>query len=939
VLETLLFALALQSVPAAPVAAVPAPSKRDSLLPVDPLVKVGRLPNGLRYYIRANRKPEHRAELRLVVNAGSILEDDDQRGLAHFVEHMAFNGTTNFKKQELVDYIERIGMRFGADLNAGTSFDETVYQLQVPTDSAGFLPRAFQILEDWAHGVTFDTTEIRKERGVVLEEWRMGRGARQRLLDKQLPILFQGSRYATRLPIGTEECIQRCPPDALTRFYREWYRPDLMAVIAVGDFEPVRVEALVRQHFAGLRSPARGRPRVTVPVSRKDSATVAIATDPEATGTTVSVYFQLPPRNGATIAARREHLVEELGTTILNERLFELTRRGNPPFIGAGASRSNLVRSADVFAFGASVPDSGVRRGLEGVLTEIERAGRYGFTAPELERAKQEFLRGLEQVYAERDKSESAAFVDDYVDNFLTGDAIPGIEDDYRRAQAWIPQVKVEELNLLARSWLKGAPVILVDAPEKNRALIPSPEELLALFTDIRRRAIEPYREVVSAEALVPADLKPGRVVSERRDSTAKTLEWTLENGVRVVLKPTTHKDDELLFQAWAEGGTSLAPDSALASAQISAQVIGVSGLGEFDAIALGKKLAGKAVALNPYFGTYEHGLSGRASSKDAETLLQLAWLHFMAPRYDSAAVTTLLGNLRAVLANRSASPQVAFSDTLSVTLTQHHPRNRPITPAFLDRVRPGQSFAFYRQRFADPAAFTFFLVGTFNPDSVKPLVERYLGSLPGRGGKAEQAVDHGIHGPDGVVERTVHKGLEQRSQTAIVFMGPMTWSREEAYTLQALGEVLSLRLREALREELAGTYGVSVSASASRRPRQEYTLSISFGSSPGRADSLATEVFAQIDSIRKSGPPAGDLVKVREAAIRDRETSLERNGFWLEALVSARRQDRPLGELLSLEPLLARLNAQTLQEAVRRYLDPGRFVRVTLLPESGGTR
>jgi zinc protease len=938
VLETLLLALTLQAAPVARVAGVPATAKPDSLLPTDPAVKIGTLPNGLRYYIRTNRKPEHRAELRLVVNAGSVLEDDDQRGLAHFVEHMAFNGTTNFEKQELIDYIERIGMRFGADLNAGTSFDETVYQLQVPTDSAGFLGRAFQILEDWAHGVTFDTTEIRKERGVVLEEWRMGRGARQRLLDQQLPVLFHGSRYAHRLPIGTQECIQQCPPEALTRFYREWYRPDLMAVVAVGDFDPARVESLIRQHFGKLRNPARPRRREAVPMAMKDSATVAIATDPEATGTSVSVYYQLAPRGGGSIASRRERLIEELGTTILNQRLFELTRRSDPPFIGAGASRSNLVRSADVFAFGASVPDSGVRRGLEAVLTEIERAGRHGFTAPELERAKQEFLRGLEQVYAEREKSESSSFVDDYVDHFLTGDGIPGIEDDYRRAQAWLPQVRIEELNALARSWLTGAPVILVDAPAKNRALIPVPEELLALFTEIKRRPIEPYRETVSAEALVPAGLTPGRVVSERRDSVAKTLEWTLANGIRVVLKPTTHKDDELLFQAWTEGGTSLASDSALPSAQISAQVVGVSGLGEFDAIALGKKLAGKAVALNPYVGSYEHGLSGRASSKDAETLLQLAWLHFMSPRYDSAAVNALLGNLRAVLANRSASPQVAFSDTLSVTLTQHHPRNRPITPAFLDRVRPEQAYAFYRERFADPAAFTFFLVGTFNPDSMKPLVERYLGSLPGREGRVEQPVDHGIRGPEGVVERTVHKGLEPRSQTAIVFTGPMTWSREEAYALQALGEVLSIRLREALREELGGTYGVNVGASASRRPREAYTLSISFGSSPGRVDSLVREVFAQIDSIRQSGPPAGDLVKVREAAIRERETNLERNGFWLEVLLSARRQDRPAGDFLSLDPLLARLNAETLQAAARRYLDPGRFVRVTLLPENRGT-
>ncbi len=936
-LETLLLAALAQT---AAVAGQNTPVARpDSLLPTDPAVQLGRLPNGVRYYIRPNRKPERRAELRLVVNAGSVQEDDDQRGLAHFVEHMAFNGTTNFKKQELVDYIERIGMRFGAHLNAGTSFDETVYQLQVPTDSAAILNHAFQILEDWAHGVTFDSSEIRKERGVVLEEWRLGRGARQRLLDQQLPILFHGSRYAERLPIGTQDCIRQCPADALRRFYRDWYRPDLMAVVAVGDFEPARVEALIRQHFGRLRAPSAARPRAATPMAPRDSATVAVATDPEATTTTVSVYYQLAPRNQATIASRRERLIEELATTVLNERLFELTRRAAPPFIGAGATRTSLVRSADVFAFGASVPDSGIRRGLEAVLTEIERAGRHGFTAPELERAKQEFLRGLEQVYTERDKSESSAFVDDYVDHFLTGDAIPGIEDDYRRAKVWVPQLRLEEVNTLARSWLRGVPAILVDAPEKNKAAIPVSRDLLALFAEIRSRNIEPYRETVSAEALVPSTLVPGRVTAEQRDSAAGTVEWRLANGIRVVLKPTTFKDDELLVQAWASGGTSLAPDSLLPSAQMAAQIVGVSGLGEFDAIELGKKLAGKAVSLTPYFGSYEHGLSGRGSPRDAETLLQLAWLHFSAPRYDSTAVNSLLGNLRAVLANRSASPQVAFQDTLSVTLTQHHPRHRPISPAFLDALRPERSYAFYRERFADPAAFTFFLVGTFKPDSIRPLVERYLGSLPSRGGSGDRPVDHGIRGPGGITERTVRKGIEPRSQTAIVFTGSMRYSREEAYTLQALGEVLGYRLRDALREELGGTYGVDVSASASRIPHEEFSVFIGFGSSPERADSLAREVFGQIDSLRRAGPLPGDLVKVREGAIRERETNLQRNGFWLSLLVSARGQDLAPGALLTLDPLLSRLNASALQDAARRYLDPGRFVRITLLPERGGSR
>ena len=477
-----------------------AQTPRDSLLPVDPAVTIGRLPNGIRYYIRVNHRPEKRVELRLVVNAGSILEDEDQRGLAHFVEHMAFNGTTRFKKQELVNYIESIGMRFGADLNAGTSFDETVYQLQVPTDSAHLVTRAFDILEDWAHGVTFDSTEVEKERGVVLEEWRLGRGAGQRMFDKQLPVLFRGSRYAVRLPIGTPDCIQHCPRAAIRRFYGDWYRPDLQAVVAVGDFDPARIEALIKSHFAGIPARRPERPRLPAPVPPHREAEVSIATDPEATSTTVSVYVQKPSGARGTVGAWRGEMVEALASGILNQRLDELTQKPNPPFIGAGAGRNELVRSVEAFSFGAAVSDSGIRRGLDAVLTELERAGRHGFTQAELDRTRAEYLRGIEQAYTERDKTESGSLVEDYVDHYLTGHAIPGISHEYARAKAVFPGITVADLNAVARGWLaEGEPVILVDAPEKNRPMLPTSAELLGLFAAVKRANIAPYAETVSA--------------------------------------------------------------------------------------------------------------------------------------------------------------------------------------------------------------------------------------------------------------------------------------------------------------------------------------------------------------------------------------------------------------------------------------------------------
>ncbi len=918
------------SLPAAAPLVAQAPA--DSLLPIDRAVTLGTLPNGLRYYIRANHRPEHRAELRLVVNAGSILEDPDQRGLAHFVEHMAFNGTTHFAKQELVDYIESIGMRFGADLNAGTSFDETVYQLQVPTDSVQIVRKAFQILEDWAHGVSFDTAEIRKERGVVLEEWRLGRGAGQRMLDKELPVIFRGSRYAERLPIGTPECIQQCPPEAIRRFYGTWYRPDLMAVVAVGDFDPKAIEALIRERFGSISPSGAARARERVSVPARSDPEVFVASDPEATSTGVSVYLLRPSGRRGTLSAWRADLLEQLAAGILNERLYELTRKSNPPFMGAGAGRGELVRTTEAFSFGAAVPDSGVRRGLEGVLTELERAGRHGFTAAELDRARREYLRSLEQAYAERDKTESYSLTGEYVEHFLTGTAIPGIGYDYARAQAVMPGLTLADLNAVARGWLAaGAPVILVNTPEKNRSAVPSPQALLGLFAAVKRAEIAPYLETVSAEALVPGTLAAAPITSERRDSALGTLEWSFANGVSVILKPTDFKADELVLQAWSPGGLSLAPDSLLTSARFASQIVSVSGIGAFSAVDLQKKLAGKAVNLSPYIGSYEQGLTGQASPRDAETLLQLAYLYFTAPRLDSAAVGAFLGNFRAALANRGASPQTAFQDTLTVTLTQHHRWGRPLTSAMADEVRPAAALDFYHRRFASAGGFTFFLVGSFEPDSIRPMIQRYLGNLPS-GAAVDRAGDPGIRPPAGVVERTVRKGIEPKSQTSIVFTGSAKLSRQERSVLSALSNVLELRLREELREELGGTYSVGVSASATRVPRDEYRVSISFGSAPGRADTLVWAVFAQIDTLQASGPRPADLAKVKETLIRSRETNLRQNGWWLgQLLASVRDGDPPAAPL---EPVLAALTVDSLRAAAKAYLDRTRFVRVTLLPE-----
>jgi zinc protease len=909
--------------------------KPPARLPVDPAVTVGTLPNGLRYYIRRNARPEKRAELRLVINAGSILEDADQLGLAHFVEHMAFNGTRHFKKQALVDYLEGIGMRFGADLNASTSFDETIYQLLVPTDSAHLLQQGFQILEDWAHGVTFDTAEVRKERGVVVEEWRLGQGASTRMMRQQMPILFRGSRYADRLPIGTKESLEGFDPAALTRFYRDWYRPDLMAVVAVGDFVPGAVERLIRTHFGRLRARPAKRPRPSYSIPERDSAAVAIATDPEATSSTVGLFLFRPRQLDLTVAGYRRSLVASLYAQMLNQRLDELAQRANPPFIGAGGGEGSLVRGVDVFSLGAAVADSGMLRGLEAVLTEVERVDRHGFTAPELDRARQDLRRAYEQAHAERTKTESNRYAEEYVQHFLTRQPFPGIEAEFALVERLLPTITLPEVNQAADNWLaRKDRVLTVNAPAKPSVLVPRPEELMALFDRVRNTAVAPYQEAVSAAPLVAADLAARAIVESTTDSVLGMTRLRLENGVQVILKPTTFKADEVLMASFSPGGNSLVADSLFTAAIFASQVVSLGGAGEFSAIDLQKKLSGKAVQVSPFIGAYQEGISGRGSPQDLETLFQLVYLYFTAPRPDPEAVTAFKTNAKATLANRGASPTVAFRDTIVVTMAQHHPRSRPLSSALIDSIDLERSFTVYRDRFADASDFTFVLVGAFSVDSIRPLIAKYLGNLPAIR-RTEQWRDVGIRSPTGVVERTVHRGLEPRSQTELVFSGTFSFARPERFLLRSVADILEIKLREQLREELGGTYSVSVSAAANRIPREEYSVTVRFGSAPDRVGQLTDAIFAQIDSLTRFGASEKDLTKIREATIRGRETDLKENGFWLGQLVAAEQNGGDPHAFLDQRDLLALLTTERIKAAASRYLDRKNYVKVTLLPEA----
>jgi zinc protease len=905
-------------------------------MPIEAAVRSGRLDNGLTFYVRQNTRPEHRAVLRLVVNAGSVLEDEDQLGLAHFLEHMAFNGTESFEKQEIIDYLERIGMQFGADINAYTSFDETVYMLEVPTDSADMLDTGLRILEEWAHAITLDSLEVDKERGVVLEEWRLGQGAGARIRDQQFPVLFQGSLYAERLPIGDPEVLENFELESLERFYRDWYRPDLMAVIAVGDFDPDRMVQSIRDKFSRIPGPQSPRPRPDFEVPSHEETLISSVSDPELTVANVSVVWKLPLGPQGTHADYRRGLVERTYNSMLNFRFFEITQGSeNPPFLFAGSGKGSFVRGSDAYQLRAAVSEDEIESGFERLLLEAERVDRFGFTQGELDRQKADMLRGYERAWQERDNTESSAYAAEYGRAFLEGEAIPGIDYEYALARRYLPGIELEEVNGLGRAWIADSNrVVLSAVPEKPGVTVPTDAQLLAVFAAASSASIAPWAASESDLPLLAELPTPGTIVAESRHEAVDVTEWQLSNGVRVLLKPTDFKADQVLLSGWSPGGTSLAPLDTFASATWASSIVGASGAGEFSAVDIQKQLAGKAVSVSPFIGELSEGYSGSASPRDLETMLQLVTLYAVSPRRDETAFRSLMTRVGSVIENRGTSPEAVWSDTLSVTLAQGHVRRLPPSREQLEQVDLDDALAFYRDRFADFSDFTFYLVGAFDVEEIRPLVELYLASLPSTNRK-ESWVDVGVRPPAGIVLRTVHKGQEPKAQTAIVFTGPFDYDRPNRLLVGATTDVLDIMLREVLREEMGGTYGASVSATPTRIPVERYGVRISYGVEPERLDELTTATFAVIDSLSTHGASADNLAKVQETRRRSRETNLEENGFWLAAISSYDRDGEPLEDILELEPLLDGLTTDGIGEAARRWLDPERYVQVSLLPES----
>jgi zinc protease len=921
-------------------AQTPSPATRaaqDALtqvIAVDPQVRVGQLANGLQYFVRANGVPQGRAELRLVVNAGSVLEEDDQRGLAHFVEHMSFNGTRNFPGQDVAAFIQGLGMRFGAHVNAHTSFDETVYQLQIPTGNRAVIDRSLLIMEDWAHNVSFDPAAIERERGVVLEEWRLGLGADSRLRDAQMPVLLKGARYADRSPIGRPEIIQNVTPARLKQFYTDWYRPDLMAVIAVGDFDPAAMEAMIVAHFEPIPKAVAPKSRTVYTVPPHDETLYSLVADREATATTVNVSSVTPAGDQRTVGTYRQQMVERLFARLLSARLDEVAHAPNAPFIAAQTGRNLFVRSALVTTVAALVPDGGAERGLAALFTETERVVRFGFTATELDREKLDSQRYLDEALLEKDKSPSGPLADELVRHVVQDEPVPGIVYEQAMSQRFLPEITLAEINALARTWIPETNrVVLVSAPERAGLALPTPVGLAAVIATAHKAEMTAYVDRVNAQPLLAPLPEPGTVVRASTREAIGVTEWQLSNGVRVILKPTTYKEDEILFRAVSPGGTSLASDQDLVPAETAEQVVAAGGLGAFSSIDLGRVLAGASTGVQADIDDAEEGLRGGAARKDVEKMFQLIYLTFTAPRADPGQFEALKARLKPMLANQQARPEAAFRDALVSALTQDHPRARPLTPASVDQMNLDRSMAFYKNRFADASDFTFVFVGNLDLQVMKPLVERYLASLPSLR-RTEAAVDRGIHPPAGVVKRQVVKGVDPRSQVRIVFSGPFENDPMHRLLIKTVGQMLGGNLHQTLREDLGGTYGVSVESVFTKYPTAEYQLSIDFSCDPARADDLTAAAWKVIEDFAQQGPSTGQLAGARSSMDRDLETGFQENGDLLEEMMTRVEYGEDVADVFNPRPLYDQLTTASLRDAARQYLNPQRYVQVTLRPE-----
>ena len=908
-------------------------------IPMDPNVKIGKLDNGLTYYIRNNGKPEDKLELRLAIKAGSILENDDQQGLAHFIEHMNFNGTKNFEKNELVDYLQSIGVKFGADLNAYTSFDETVYILPIPSDDAEKLEKGFTILEDWAHNALLTEEAIDGERGVVLEEYRLGLGPDKRMMQEYLPKVMYNSRYAERLPIGKKDVIENADYETIRNYYYDWYRPGLMAVIAVGDLDVGTIEQKIKSHFSNLEARENPVERKEYGVPNHDSTFVAIASDPEANFSQVSIYYKDmdEAQDVVTIADYKKQLEKNMFSSMINNRLQELANSSTPPFTygfsyygGTYSPKKNAYQSF------AMAGENSQMEALKALVTENERVKRYGFSEAEFERAKKEYLARLEKAYKDRDKQESNRIIGQYVSHFLEDSPIPGTEWTYEFAKNNLDAVKLENINGLINNFLHDENrVIVFTGPEKESVKKISEEQVLAVLDDVKNSDIEKYADEEVRENLITEMPEKGSVKESTTNEELGITTMILSNGAKVLLKKTDFKNDEILFSAYSEGGNSLYSDDEYMSTVYANAGLNEAGVGGLDKNDMNKMMSGKIVNVNPQISTYSEGLNGSSTPKDFETLMQMIHLYFTDLNKNEEAYQSFVTKQKNFLGNLMSNPNFYFQNELSKFRNEGNTRYVGFpTPEKYDEMDYDLAYQKYQERFADASDFTFFFVGNVDEAQLKEYASTYIASLPASNSDEEYKAPVFREKTDEQRTKTVYKGSDPKSQVSIIWNGETEYDKEDDLAFSALGEVLTIKLVEQLREEEGGVYGVGARGNMSQIPYDSYNFSISFPCGPENVDKLTKAALAEVEKLRTEGPTEEDLAKVKETFKVQRKEQLQENQFWMQQLRKAEEEGFKLSEINKFNEMVDDLEAEELQDLAEEFLGSNYLMGV-LMPET----
>jgi zinc protease len=906
-------------------------------LPIDERVTIGTLENGMTYYIMENEKPEDRAEFRLAVNAGSILEDEDQQGLAHFVEHMAFNGTENFEKNELVDYLELTGTRFGPDLNAYTSFDETVYMLQVRTDDQEIFDKGIQIIRDWAGGVTFSEEEIDKERGVVISEWRSRLSAEQRMQQEYLPVLYKDSRYAERLPIGETEVIENAPYDRVKDFYADWYRPELMAVVAVGDFDKEEVEKKIRSMFSDLKNPEDARKRETYSVPFHEETLVEVASDDEAAFTRVRVSIKHPEFEVNDEMSYKHYLTHRLYNIMFNNRLDELSQSADPPFLFAYSGYGSEVGEIDAYTSFATVPEGGSLVGLEALLTELKRVKEYGFLDSELERAKTQMMESAERGVREMDKQESSRLAMRYVYNYLDDEPIPGPQQMLDMYKTMLDDINIDKVNRLPNKWLteENRTIILTGPEGEEKAMLPDEEKIQQVIAKINEKEVEAYTENALDEPLVSNLPKPGSVTKRDEIQPSGITEVELSNGVQLVLKPTDFQNDEIKVRAQSPGGHSLYGNDMYFTVGQSAGIIDECGYGNYSSTDLKKKLAGKTVSMNPYVGFYYEGLSGSSSVKDLETLMQLIHLAFTQPRKDEELFKSWQNRNASIYGNLMANPQYFFINFAINTIYKGYPRAGIPSADQFQSVDLDKAYQAYQERFADANDFRFYFVGNFDVNELVDYAKQYIATLPVKEGE-EKWEDRGMRALDGGLDSTIYRGKAEKTNVQISLHEDTEYSEEQDFIYDAMLGVLRIKLRESMREDKGGVYGVRVSGGISRVPHEKYSITVSFNSDPERTEELVKAVYAEVENLKENGPDSVDVEKVKETTKQSYIKNLKENDFWIRKLQNYYQYDKDPNQILmeNWEGNLDLITAENIHQAAQKYLASDEWIQLMMFPE-----